>query len=801
MVKESRKERVLKAFLKLVEETRVDRGNRPFRANTEQISTAAGLDRANVSRELNQLYREGRIAKKHGRPVLYSPVEETDSLQSPVCSPRKGSKQEFVNLWPGTQQGGIDESKNPWINFIGSDGSLAQHIQQGIAAVAYPGGLNLLVTGPSGTGKTLFAQLLYQTAVLTGSVSKKAPFITFNCADYANNPELLLSQLFGHVKGSFTGADRDKPGLVKMAEGGFLFLDEIHRLPPEGQEMLYLLLDRGIYHRLGEPGNLRPIILRFIAATTENPDTTLLLPFTRRIPVLINLPPLSERPVVEKQQLITAFFHNEAKKINCALDIKAHVIDCLLGYNCTGNVGQLKDTIRLTCANALYKERREGGVADPAFPGKRDAVLIDVDALPRNVRQQVPVHQWWSYGFPESNLLPKREITNCGTLVQSYDKGLPPTDIIFPEDEKPYQPLALLIIAHGSSTASSIAAFTNQYLETDIVAGLDIPLGMNSYDIVKMVKTKLDSLKPTHNFLVFVDMPSLVELARNAAALAKIHTRVFEGVNTPLAIEAARLALTSGNTPDIIEEQIAVRYHVYEDKGGAGEARKVVLTTCISGSGTAERVRRLLTEVFPTLLASGYDIVSLNIDLKNGETAFRLDDSALPPNAKVVIAIGTIDPALPEVPFIPIENFMSGKGIMEVANMLQGTLCVNELENISKRMITSMSVETLLEHLTVLNPRIAVDSSQRFLEEVKPYLKSSLDRKTKLRLLVHIACMLERLIMGEALKYPQSRWRAPQKQISGLMNVLGKAAISLENSFSITIPEDELAVIAEILLS
>ena len=65
--------------------------------------------------------------------------------------------------------------------------------------------------------------------------NKDYPFVTFNCADYFNNPQLLLSQLFGHVKGAFTGADTDKIGLVEKANGGILFLDEVHRLPPDGQ--------------------------------------------------------------------------------------------------------------------------------------------------------------------------------------------------------------------------------------------------------------------------------------------------------------------------------------------------------------------------------------------------------------------------------------------------------------------------------------------------------------------------------------------------------------------------------------
>ncbi len=117
---------------------------------------------------------------------------------------------------------------------------------------------------------------MYEYAKI-GKEQEDFPFVSFNCADYYNNPQLLLSQLFGHVKGSFTGADTDKLGLVDSANGGILFLDEIHRLPPDGQEMLFFLMDRGgEYYRLGEASVSRKSNLLIIGATTEDPKKILI---------------------------------------------------------------------------------------------------------------------------------------------------------------------------------------------------------------------------------------------------------------------------------------------------------------------------------------------------------------------------------------------------------------------------------------------------------------------------------------------------------------------------------------------
>ncbi|MCD9437296.1 sigma-54 factor interaction domain-containing protein, partial [Klebsiella pneumoniae] len=76
-------------------------------------------------------------------------------------------------------------------------------------------------------GKSYLAQLLHQYACDTGTVAPGTKLIELNCADYANNPELLSGALFGYVKGAFTGADRNKTGLLDEADGSFLFLDEV----------------------------------------------------------------------------------------------------------------------------------------------------------------------------------------------------------------------------------------------------------------------------------------------------------------------------------------------------------------------------------------------------------------------------------------------------------------------------------------------------------------------------------------------------------------------------------------------
>ena len=113
--------------------------------------------------------------------------------------------------------------------------NLETAIQQGKAAMMYPPhGLHTLITGQSGVGKTFFAEAMFHFCKEEGLISENGKFVTFNCAEYANNPQLLLSNLFGYVKGAFTGAGKETKGLIDQADKGMLFLDEVHRLPASG---------------------------------------------------------------------------------------------------------------------------------------------------------------------------------------------------------------------------------------------------------------------------------------------------------------------------------------------------------------------------------------------------------------------------------------------------------------------------------------------------------------------------------------------------------------------------------------
>ncbi|EBD7296613.1 PRD domain-containing protein [Salmonella enterica subsp. enterica] len=312
----------------------------PNGLTTEQIALYTNIARPNVSNYLNQFIKENKIVKSGTRPVLYSIKKENlktihQSANLPVP----------------------DVQKEPFQYFLGYNGSIKKQINQAKAAVMYPPhGLHTLLTGDTGVGKSLFASLMYNYAVYQNALDKNSPFIVFNCADYASNPQLLVSHIFGHVKGAFTGATRDKFGLLSEADGGMLFLDEVHRLPPEGQEMIFYFMDTGTYGLLGETQRSRKAQILLICATTEEPNSTLLSTFLRRIPIKINIPNLAERSPGDQVDLLKYLLEIEARKINCAITIDTDSAKAIIGSSFSGNVGKLKSTIQSVCAHFFIED-------------------------------------------------------------------------------------------------------------------------------------------------------------------------------------------------------------------------------------------------------------------------------------------------------------------------------------------------------------------------------------------------------------------------------------------------------------
>lgn len=228
--------------------------------------------------------------------------------------------------------------------------------------------ISVLITGETGTGKTRVARYIHQN-----SARQQAPFVSINCASLPEN--LLESELFGHVKGSFTGATESRAGLFEEADGGTLFLDEVDTLSPAMQAKLLSVLQEKIIRRVGSNKG-KKVDIRIMSAS--NQDLSLLIEkghfrsdlYFRLNGIRLHLPPLRERgqDLQNLLQRFLAIYGNKYGRSGLRLTPRAEAY--VLGYPYPGNIRQLESFVEQM---AVFAD---------------DAGHIDVDALPEDLLQQ-----------------------------------------------------------------------------------------------------------------------------------------------------------------------------------------------------------------------------------------------------------------------------------------------------------------------------------------------------------------------------------------------------------------------------
>lgn len=264
--------------------------------DTNDLSQFLRTGRTNASKLANDLVAKNVLFKINTRPVLFAIKERFEEhFLIPVKDVYESISELKTDLEPNSTDSILQK-------MIGYDMSLSDAVEQMKTAVFYPGrGLPMMITGDTGVGKFFCSYCLSVYEKKVNVIHENAPFKVLNCAQYHNNPELLSGILFGYVKGAFTGADEDRNGLLQDADGGVLFLDEVHRLPPEGQEKLFVYMDGGTYSRVGETIHHASNV-RLVFATTEGKED-FLETFMRRIPIHIHIPNIEERGILEKNKL------------------------------------------------------------------------------------------------------------------------------------------------------------------------------------------------------------------------------------------------------------------------------------------------------------------------------------------------------------------------------------------------------------------------------------------------------------------------------------------------------------------
>lgn len=827
---------------------------------TQMVAAQLHLSRSVTSHYLNRLADQGLLVKNDERPVQWRlATNETAEQQT-----------------DGFRQ------------FVGATGSLRDIIDQCTAAVHYPpNGLNILITGDSGVGKSFLAQQIYEYARANKVIEADAPYIVLNCADYANNPELLSSILFGYVRGAYTGAETDHDGLLAQADGGYLFLDEVHRLSSENQEKLFTFMDTSRFFRMGENQQSRHATVRLIFATTEDPEQVMLGTFRRRIAVTVHLPNFSARPVDERLTLLTALFHQEAKVLQRPVVVTGAVLSILVHCRHQGNIGYLKNWIRRGCASGFKDQAKQPVIRltahDFGLTGKNTLDnWTDITIEPTAAVQQqttdtldqawqhfttavaemkapadwehqslmtqlqtmvpsVPAweaahplhgpHAYWFHSILQQQfglavdatleslifalyrrrmVLPAAQRADWGAAIRHHYPRAAHVAAAFyqhlealtPASQESLQAcLTLLLhdyvdetiqlkgmmIAHGERTATSIQAVVNQLCGTYVFDAIDMPINTGVAAVIEKAQRSIDALDTSEGFILLVDMGSLSQLY---TALRPHLDGDLMVVNNLTTVTALDLALKMKQHLPFKEIAEAAEQYTIETQYYTGFSQSPnILISCISGLGISEKISEIMKQYVPApIKVLPVDYAQMKRKLTDAEQANYFDQTLF------VLTTNDLS-ANSSVPFLNIYDLLEQEGTKQLTDWLRPYVEPGRLQQLNEELLRFFSIEGVSERLSFLNPDIVIKEVEGVITKYEAAYHMTLDGKVKLNLYMHVALMLERLLVRRNVAVPAVHPSPAEAEFIQLSRGIFRP---LELKYNIRVDDYELSLMFEV---
>lgn len=687
---------------------------------TNTIAQTLGKQRSNISAALNELIKEGKLVKTSTRPVLYR-LPEPSAQQS-----------EMLDGFP-----------------VGVNGSLRGAVQQAKAAIRYPKSpLNFLISAKSGCGTTSFVNMIHRYAVQNAVLRADVPLVKINCRYYAKNISALDEELFGTGSGENSCFER--------ARGGMLFIDGFDLLDVRQQSRVFAFLDtKALSYDNGERIDYSDVYL-VLSCSGQN-----LSVLKRRIPMIIELPELVQRPLEERFALVNHFFSLEARNLKRSIEVSAEAVKVLLITEFPYNIKELRDEILKACVNAYARadgdDRITVGINDFSLLVQQN--LLELKKHEPRLRRLLDDRQGLFYDR-QLGYQPAQHSKEPQQLSKGHVSAGKPV---------------VLYVMHGSGTARSLRDVTNTVTGMDNAFCYDLDLDSDVRTAKEELKKQIRNIDQGGGIIAIYDMGSIKPMLDAIAEETGVKICCLHIPITLIGIGAAQKCYDESDVDTVYHD---ISRELNEQRYYHNPRNSVIITLCHTGAEGA----KYLKDYIDQHSRLGIKTIALNI---SGRKILLKEAMELKRSYHIHAFVGTYDPKLLGIPYIPASKLLNAE-----PQNIDRTLLFEPVR------LPSVDYSRVYGYLQEQLKFTSVAKLKRVLPSVvdEMMVMYDLDSDQMQGIFIHLACVVERLLSGgKTTPNPQAQ------QIADALpedyRAVAKTLRPLEKVFKIIIDDNEIATL------
>ena len=770
-------------------------------ADAEYVASKINVERANVSRELNQLWKNGKLIKFQGRPVYFMDYitvkKDFPSQYIPLLIPY--GKNLSAYLGEEKEDRPLKTQHNPLDRIVGAqNGSMTTIVDDIISAISYKThSLPVLIKGEKGLRRRSFVNAIFDYARINGIKAEDSRLIIINCLEYQDAGDRFLMRIFGYG---------DEKGAFELANKGIIFLQNIHCLHFNQLTPVTDALTFGYYSKVDEIRR-RKLEVSIIASINENASKDQLEFYSGIFPVVVEIPSFNNRNVYEKIEMILSIFTDEAVSLNTSIVLNKSILSIFLQYHYEENERQLVNYIRITCANALRHQNSE----------LEKALYINIDHLPLDLISSTSDFGNDPFYTSALNLFEKDYLLcESSGHCESFE--------FFKSIQDKYNEKNLIDFSRQLYLNDKRLSNLDQYIDESIETVLHCDEAhyqkLRSFvaNSVRLVFLKEIFSNPYYsrilenNRILYAMMVTVSDYMENRPELSKIDFKEDSVEYSSARDICEQLSIDDG----------AVVFYIYrylKKALGYFDHHKGSVLIVSRGESIASQYKQLCIKY-----AQENDIRIEAIDYHEFLQYNDILELITSRVSSLENDLGTII-ITDSLPLNDIENIIkekTGSKCKVIAPLSYDMIirCIEQLSRsisidsiglnvkvISKQKQNEESDDDFIERftsdvlattLTHINPKKAVDVLLVSLDEILDELKIIKSRDIIVKYLSHGVHMLERVIKRQPLNYYQLNKFTAENY--NLMDIIAKSLSAAENTFDLSVPSCEIAYLAEIFL-